>query len=504
MDINDINIKDNIKDVKLGFVILCKDEGYMLANCIKNNNLADMGNVVVINSSDIGDGSILEIERGICSNMGVEMIEKRIGDKGINGIADLRNFGNIVLSNKGIEWALHIDCDELFSTEILKRIGDIIEGGIGEGKRWAYKFPRINLPWHEGWPDYQVRLMNIKNCTWKGNVHEVVKVLEHPYDIDILREYPIVHKDVKEKKRERNYKWKRIEQKSIVMCSLFRNSVWYMSRFLECIERSIDKIKNMNIERVDLVFIEGNSTDNTWSNLLSWSRVIKDKIKDKSDFKVGVILEKLDINNNIGDRFDKLALLRNMLIKIGLKKHDYVLMIDSDVTWDDDYLIVKLVSDLEKSGSDVIAPLVYVEGYKTFGDTYFYDTLAFNSKNFGKDLGSDSGKDSRFKHYFPYIKGGNDDINKIIKGEFLEVSSVGTCYLLRGEIYNINDLNDFDAMKCYKETNNGKNICMYKGEGVSEQVRFFESARKSGYKILVDSKLKVLHVNLEKHGKRWH
>lgn len=476
--------------------ILCKDEGYELAKCLKNNQVVDLfggENVLVVDSSE---GEMLEIERMICRDFGVRLVEKKIGDKGIKGIGDLRNYGGLVSgesvggesvsgeSVNGGEWVLYIDVDELFSLNGLRRLREIIRNDLG--KYVAYRFPRINLPWYEGWPDYQTRLVNIRKCMWIGDVHESVGIIKNVDGIvikdkgggfGILREYPIIHIDRCQKKLERNVKWSAMGKKNVLLCSLFKDSEWHMDRFLSC-------IKNIKREGLDMeiCFIEGNSEDKTWEKLKGWC--------NKCGMKY--ILEKMDINDSsgLGGRFDRLAILRNMLIKTGLKgKYDYVLMIDSDVIFEGD-LLVRLIESIEKTGSDVMGCMIMIENFRTFGNNYFYDTLAF----------AGSGGD-KFVHYFPYV---SEETDKVIKKGCFGVKSVGTCYLVRGEVYNIGDMGVFSVVKCYKEVEKGKKIVMYKGERKSEQIMWCTSVRDAGYKVMVDSSVKVLHVNLEKYGRKWH
>lgn len=459
-------------------VILCKNEGYELGKCLKENQLVDIfggENVLVIDSSD---GEMLEVERMICHDFGVKFIEKKIGGE-IKGIGDLRNYAALI---GGSEWVLYIDVDELFSDKGLKDIGKII---IGEYA--AYKFPRINLPWYEGYPDYQTRLVNVGRCMWIGDVHESVGIIENVGGIDIkggefgvLKEYPIIHKDRGMKVKEsRNLRWNDIGKKNVLICSLFRDSELYMDRFLECIKK-INKGEDNRIN-IELCFIEGNSTDNTWEKLRGWCN------------KCGMryTLEKMDINMRVWGRFDKLAILRNMLIKVGLRsRHDYVLMVDSDCIFEED-LLFRMITSIENSDADVIGAMIMIENFRTFGNNYFYDTLAF--------IGDDGNK---FVHYFPYTSG--EGMHKVVKRERLEMKSIGTCYLVRGEVYNLNDLNWFNVTKCYKEAERGKKVLMYKGEKKSEQIRWCDIVRDAGYKVMIDPGIKVLHLNLEKYGLKWH
>lgn len=474
--------EDIKKDDDISCVILCKDEGYELGKCLKDNKLAEIfgrENILVVDSSE---GEILEVERMVCSDFGVKFIEKRIGGE-IKGIGDLRNYSGLVSSS---DWVLYIDVDELYSLEGLRRLEEIIKKD--DFKYAAYRFPRINLPWYEGWPDYQTRLVNVGKCVWVGDVHESLGIIVNVDGIEIkgefgiLKEYPIIHKDRGMKiKGIRNKRWGGMGKRNVLICSLFKDSKWHMDKFLGCITKV--HREGLNIE---LCFIEGNSTDNTWDELMKWK-------KEFEGLRLGIkcLIEKLDINEyGVGGRFDRLGLLRNMLIKMGLRgKHDYVLMVDSDVVFDED-LLLRLIESIEKTGSDVMGCMVMIENFRTFGNDYYYDTLAY--------VGSDGNK---FVHYFPYSLG---NIDKVSKRECLEMRSVGTCYLVKGDVYNLGDLSGFGVVKCYKEVERGKKIVIYDGRKKSEQIRWCDSVRDAGYKVMIDSGVKVLHVNLEKYGRKWH
>lgn len=483
----------NNSNLNLSCVIICKDEGYELAKCISNNKLLEFlpsSNIVVVNSSE---GENLIVEKMICKDLNIEkFIYKKIGDQDIDGMADLRNFGSYSCPTT---WVLHIDCDELFSNKLFENIDDIINF-----KAYAYKFPRINIPFYEQYPDHQTRLIHKEKCIWEGNVHEVVKTLEHPFDHFLLKEYPIIHKDVGLKSKiDKNIRWNK-DLKNILICSLFKNGEKYLDRFLDSLKNEIvnttrqkkinQKEHNINIE---LCFIEGNSTDNTFDILNKFCIELNDI------HKINYTLEKLNLNDSL-ERFQKLAMLRNMLIKLGLKnRHHYILMVDSDIIFEKN-LIIKLIESIEKNNADIVTPLVTIENFRTFDNDYFYDTLASIDEN-GKNL----------EHNFPYFFVNEDIIDekiikKIIYKMPIEMKSVGTCYLIKAEIYNLNDFQNYSVNKCYKETEN-KIINKYSGNEKSEQIEFFEnlnSNNKNKYKIILDPSIKILHVNLENIGLIWH
>jgi hypothetical protein len=66
----------------------------------------------------------------------------------------------------------------------------------------------------------------------------------------------------------------------------------------------------------------------------------------------------------------------------------------------------------------------------------------------------------------------------------LEVSSVGTCYLVNSKLYL-------------------KEKVRYLG-GDSEQVTFCREVRNAKKKVYVDFGTRIEHVNLPKYGRNWH
>jgi hypothetical protein len=496
------------KKKDIGVVILCRNEGYKLGQCIKDNLLLkffDNKNIVVIDSSE---GNNLIIEDQICKDFNIKFIHRKIGDKDIEGIADLRNLGSYSCPTS---WIFHIDVDELFSNKLFENIDNIIKfdsekiENKTENKIWAYKFPRINLPFYEQYPDYQTRLIHKEKCIWEGNIHEVVKVLEDSYVPSILKEYSIFHQDIGIKSKiDKNIRWNK-SKNNILICSLFKDGKKYLNRFLSSLENEIDNIYNKNSStnqnnsdinqkksniEMELCFIEGNSIDNTFNILTEFCK------KMKSKYKINYILEKFNLHDSL-ERFQKLAILRNMLIKIGLRNsHNYILMVDSDLTFNNN-LIIKLVESIEKNNADVVAPLIMIEKFRTFGNDYFYDTLA-TLDNKGKN----------FDHYFPYIDKDNiKGIKNLINNRPIDMNSVGTCYLIKAELYNLNDFQNFSISKCYREIQDrNKVINKYDGIKKSEQIEFFENLKENNnqIKIILDPSIKALHINLEKIGLMWH
>lgn len=459
-------------NTKISAIILTMDEGNTLKDCIKNIQ-PHSNEIIIIDSSQNTLDSI------IAKDLKCKYYHREIGKNNINGFDDLRNFGNASSSN---DWVLHIDVDEIFPDIFFNKIDSIIT----EQKSNAYAFPRINLPFYELYPDYQTRLINRLKAEWTDHVHEKVDIFTDPAEIICLDNYPIIHKPKNQNDKIKvNKRWSSLNiKRNILICSLFKNSEKFMDRFLNNLLNLINYSKtNHNIEcNTELCFIEGNSIDNTHEKLKKWLTDLPDNINYK--------FKQLNLSTNI-DRFTSLAILRNMLIKTGLKSyHDYILMIDSDTIFDKD-ILVSLVNSIEKNQCDVIAPLPFIEDYKEYKNTYFYDTLAFVDNN-----------DINFNHFYPYSQ-------ELKMKNIIKMTSVGTCYLMKADVYNINDFSNFNITKCYRESQS-KPLISYEGinnednKPISEQVALFKIIKKKGYQTYVDSNIKILHVNLEKIGEKWH
>lgn len=444
-------------------VILVKNEEYNLIDCV-NHIKKYVSEIVVIDSSDN------DLTRRIAEELGCRVYELYIGKDGIKGFADLRNFGQEVAVNN---WCLHVDVDELFSSSFFNNLNKL---SLSNDDRVCYKFPRVNLPFYEKYPDYQTRLVNKKYSVWEGVVHEKVYVDESIKEI-ILNSYPIVHSD-KSDKIDVNKKWSDMSGKNVLIISMFKDCEKLVDEFFVHLNNLIDYSTNYGYN-ISICFVVSDSFDDTNKKVDKYVNKFRSK-----DMKC--VFESVNINN-IFDRFDKLAIMRNMSIKFGLNDEDCVLIIDSDTIFSKD-LLVKLVESLYNNKFDALAPLIFIENFRDYGNDYFYDTLAFIKNG------------EKFNHFYPYTNIDNNDVNNNI----IEVDSVGTCYLIKGYVFNINDFNRYNILRCFKEKEKGKFPVIYEGGGISEQVRFFNNFRNADYKVGVDFNIKMFHMNLEQYGMSWH
>jgi hypothetical protein len=229
-------------------------------------------------------------------------------------------------------------------------------------------------------------------------------------------------------------------RRKIAVASIIRNEErdGHLKRFFDCCE------KLEEYDDVVYIFIEGDSSDNTYVELKDW-------LSTKDDY----ILKKVDRNkprfpkDRSSGRTKHFAKLRNMLIGYALSISDVseVLMIDANYTWKGD-----LVSSLRNAKADIVAPLVVMNKSRN-GNYIFYDTWAFR-------------KDGRqFSNNYPYI--GYSILDKPTN-----VDSVGGGYLIKRKVLEAN--------------------VNYNGDRDCEHVGFCQKARRKGFSIKINPKVRIV------------
>jgi len=220
---------------------------------------------------------------------------------------------------------------------------------------------------------------------------------------------------------------------SVLIASLVADNEPWLSRFLQQLNQ-LDYDKQL----LHYAFLEGPTIPllHEWSSSKhnSWIR---------------------QVNPQIVDRFARLAYLRNYLVDNALSDEDYILWIDSDIV----KIPSTLITNLRAHAKAVIAPSVWIEEAKPRDQ--FYDTLAFRD-----------------------LEGKNFPVFSLPYSGLVQVSSVGSCYLVNSKLYR-----------------NSK--VRYSG-GDSEHVTFCSEVRKLGEKVYADFDVKIWHVNLQGYGRHWH
>lgn len=259
----------------------------------------------------------------------------------------------------------------------------------------------------------------------------------------------------------------------ILICLLFKNSILWLDRFLNCLNSLIENKPNDIEYNINIIY--GDSNDGT--DLEVKNRM--DELRRKYTCIIKMV--HMPLPRRL-DGLEKLGILRNASIMMcDIAEYDYVLNIDTDVIFGYEN-IERLVRDIEddnnKSSIGIIAPLVFIEN-----SGVFYDTFAFRME--GKMFRSDIRPDLLLSKF----------------GGIFEVDSVGTCYICRSDIFWKWDIKYGTELR--KKDENTKIHPNRKME--SEQVVFCNRVREiTGYRICVDPDIRVEHVNLEKYGKKWH
>jgi hypothetical protein len=230
--------------------------------------------------------------------------------------------------------------------------------------------------------------------------------------------------------------------KNVVMLSAFRNS---QPAHIERYFRQANAYRNALKERgwgFRLRVVEGDSTNNdVWRNV----------IKIAAKYDLTCYLHDASHGGPVfgsvvsEERFKALSKVGNTMLELVQPDDDIVVYVESDLIWIPETML-RLGSFVLDCHLDIVSPLVMA------GDS-FYDVWAFR----GLDQ-------SHFAPFKPYHSCLNDS------SYLTEVYSVGSCLVMKGEV----------ARKCRIINDN----CL---------VGFCEDARSKGYKVWVDSKIKVNH-----------
>ncbi len=223
----------------------------------------------------------------------------------------------------------------------------------------------------------------------------------------------------------------------VAITSIIRNEEKHgnLKKFLDCCEKLEQYHKD-----IVYIFIEGDSSDNTYNVLLEWLKPRKDYILKKIDRKKPCFSK-----DKSSERTIYFAELRNMLVDLAISIPDIteILMIDANYDWKGD-----LISSLRKINADIVAPLAVMHRDRN-GRHLFYDVWAFR-------------KDGKhFSQYYPYIK-------DLITGKPTIIDSAGGGYLIKRKV--------LDAKVRY----NGEKDC--------EHAIFCRRARKKGFTIKINPK----------------
>lgn len=469
-------------NIKISAGILTKNDEQFIKGCIENIS-PYIDEIIILDAND-NDNT-----KNIVDNMNIIVdnikIDKKIIYKKVPVSQDFSKDRNILHSMASGDYILHIDCDERFDPIFLSSMRSIISNYINNHiLPILFRFPRINKPNKVNYPDYQIRLVNKKYTKWIRKVHEIPEITAiNKDDIKnlgiantnnmITTDFPIIH--LEKDKNLLQIRWQDLlskdifyNRKKLLVLSMFKNSDVWAKEVLAYINNAYkynEKLDDNNPEKLQIYFsfLDGRSTDKTFE-------ILKNFCEEGGILNIQLRQYDVDINPNENcARYKKLAIVRNYFVEqsvapLSFKDDDYVLFIDSDIKFADN-MIHELIKEMPKCQADMIAPMVYIEDFKWYGNSYFYDTLAFRSLN-----------GIPFSHTEPYSP--HLDMNRPN-----QLNSIGSFYIMK-----------------YKVAKNVK----YSGNADSEQVEFCDRARSLGYQIFVTPRLSVYHINFEKYGMGWH
>ncbi len=233
---------------------------------------------------------------------------------------------------------------------------------------------------------------------------------------------------------------KNIDGSKIIISSIIRDEEesGSLRKFLDCCQE-LETYHN----NIIYIFIEGDSSDNTYDVLKNWICTREGSILEKIDMQYG----KFPKNRNLS-RTVYFAQLRNRLIEhiISISNVEEIFMIDANYEWDGD-----IINHLRMTNSDISAPLTV--SHKDSKEKYvFYDIWVFRKDGI------------EFWPFYPYNE--NMEFDKPVS-----VDSVGGGYLIKRKVLDAGVL--------------------YNGDTDSEQVGFCNNARKLGFDIKVDPRIYI-------------
>lgn len=228
-----------------------------------------------------------------------------------------------------------------------------------------------------------------------------------------------------------------------VVASAFRNAAGQqITRWMDQVINLRSELRQKHFCYLRAVAVEGDSRDATRAQL----QALADKMKPQFELEIVTCNHGGPVYGSIESlqRMEALSKVGNAIFDSVRDNDDILVYVESDLIWDGT-TISALVDHVVTGEVDIVAPLIFA------GDN-FYDVYAYR--------GLDG---SRFSPFPPYHA-------SLTQSGLTEVSSVGSCLVMRGEI----------ARKI-RIVNNGA------------LVGWCEQAREQGYKIWVDPSLSIRH-----------
>lgn len=236
---------------------------------------------------------------------------------------------------------------------------------------------------------------------------------------------------------------------SIAVCSMFRDNASTGS-----FPRYFNQLRNQTYQDFRLSWLEGDSTDDTFEELLIQRKEFSGKkvslIKHDSGLPYHGSVE-LDV------RFKLFADNCNNTISLIQDDVDYIMWLESDLIIPNNYL-ERMLRHFDNPDISIIAPNIVQE--LPHDKHHFYDTWAFRPLD-----------GSKWHNQNPIVS----------NASLLEVAAVGSSWIYRADIFR----------QGIRHTN--KETC----------VGFCRQARERGYRVFVDLKTELWHPSQGVKNSRW-
>lgn len=148
--------------LKVAGIILAKNEEERVSECLEHLR-PYIDYILVIVDSETTDKTV-EIAKKYADRVVIRPFS--------GSFAEEKNYARTLIP-KDCSWVLYIDVDERFDLGLLREIKNHLQSAE-DSFSICFRFPRLNLPDGNSFPDYQVRLIkNSRDIEWRGKVHEV-------------------------------------------------------------------------------------------------------------------------------------------------------------------------------------------------------------------------------------------------------------------------------------------------------------------------------------------
>ncbi len=224
----------------------------------------------------------------------------------------------------------------------------------------------------------------------------------------------------------------------LTILSIFRQSETYLKQYID----QVKEVLLINGGICNVIWLEGDSTDNTYNIL----KQAKDVIESETCHKVNLI--KFNINGHYWPsiqhpaRWLQLATCWNKCID-HLEPSRITMCVESDIQYDPS-VVHKLIAKIDNNHNVIFPMLMIKGGIENTKKEWFYDTWGFSRGG------------SKFNNLEPYW---SMDEDLIEEDELLQVATGGGMVL---STYNYQSITRFDTQTCILNFNPGIKLFMDK------------------------------------------